>query len=107
MSKKIYICNECGFNFPIQLSGLIENNIQVFCEKCGAESKKMDFNAVDLKKNLKELYSVAKDQAGKAFSKRRKKIKTMRKKEIIQKLSYRNHSKDLVSLKVSINVIFN
>ena len=35
MSKKIYICNECGFNFPSQLSGLIESKIQVFCEKCG------------------------------------------------------------------------
>ncbi|MBN1214362.1 MAG: hypothetical protein JXA99_02860 [Candidatus Lokiarchaeota archaeon] len=35
MSKKIYICNECGYHFPSQLSGLIENNVRVFCEKCG------------------------------------------------------------------------
>ncbi len=35
MSKRIYICNECGFHFPTQLSGLIEDNIQVYCEKCG------------------------------------------------------------------------
>jgi len=33
---KIYICRECGYEFPTELSALIEQNIQVYCEKCGS-----------------------------------------------------------------------
>ncbi len=33
---KIYICSECGFVFNSELSELIENNIRVYCEQCGA-----------------------------------------------------------------------
>ncbi len=36
MSKKIYVCNECGFVFPVELTELIEKRIQVYCEKCGS-----------------------------------------------------------------------
>jgi len=36
MSKKIFICRECGYAFPIELSNLINQNIQVYCEKCGS-----------------------------------------------------------------------
>ncbi|MFW9879209.1 MAG: hypothetical protein ACFFG0_39520, partial [Candidatus Thorarchaeota archaeon] len=32
----IYICRECGYSFPDELSQLIENNIQVYCERCGS-----------------------------------------------------------------------
>ncbi|MFX1239316.1 MAG: hypothetical protein ACFE8P_16570, partial [Promethearchaeota archaeon] len=35
MTKKKYACRECGFIFPIELGELIDNKIQVFCEKCG------------------------------------------------------------------------
>jgi len=35
MPKKKYNCNECGFMFPDELSELIENKTQVYCEKCG------------------------------------------------------------------------
>ncbi|MHA1687879.1 MAG: hypothetical protein ACTSUN_00835 [Promethearchaeota archaeon] len=35
-NPKIYICSECGYEFPLELSKLIENNIQVYCEQCGA-----------------------------------------------------------------------
>ncbi|MFX1453696.1 MAG: hypothetical protein ACFFCM_22895, partial [Promethearchaeota archaeon] len=31
-----YICRECGYAFPDELSHLIENNIQVYCERCGS-----------------------------------------------------------------------
>ena len=34
--SKTYICRECGYTFPSELSGLIENNIQVYCESCGS-----------------------------------------------------------------------
>ena len=34
--SKTYICRECSYTFPIELSGLIDNNIQVYCERCGS-----------------------------------------------------------------------
>ncbi|MFX1320404.1 MAG: hypothetical protein ACFFAQ_02060 [Promethearchaeota archaeon] len=36
MSKKLFVCRECGYVFPEQLSHLIEQNIQVYCERCGS-----------------------------------------------------------------------
>ena len=35
MSKKLYICKECGNVFPEDLHHLIEKNVQIYCEKCG------------------------------------------------------------------------
>ena len=35
-NPKIYVCSECGYAFPSQLSHMIENNIRVFCEQCGS-----------------------------------------------------------------------
>jgi len=32
----IYICRECRYSFPHELSHLIESNIQVYCERCGS-----------------------------------------------------------------------
>ncbi|MFW9783066.1 MAG: hypothetical protein ACFFFB_12360, partial [Candidatus Heimdallarchaeota archaeon] len=32
----VYICRECGYAFPSELSNLIEQKIQVFCERCGS-----------------------------------------------------------------------
>ena len=34
--SKIFICRECGYAFPGELSHLIEQNIQVYCERCGS-----------------------------------------------------------------------
>ncbi|MFX1549772.1 MAG: hypothetical protein ACFFB9_05400 [Promethearchaeota archaeon] len=34
--SKIFVCRECGYVFPQELSQLIENNIQVYCERCGS-----------------------------------------------------------------------
>jgi len=36
MSKKLYICKECGNVFPEDLHHLIEKNVQIYCEKCGS-----------------------------------------------------------------------
>ncbi|MFX0140066.1 MAG: hypothetical protein ACFFDN_40865 [Candidatus Hodarchaeota archaeon] len=36
MVNKIYVCRECGYVFPDELSHLIETNIQVYCERCGS-----------------------------------------------------------------------
>ena len=36
MSKRIYACRDCGFVFPRDLFNLIEQNIQVYCERCGS-----------------------------------------------------------------------
>lgn len=34
-NKKVYICSECGYIFPSELSELIEEGTQVYCERCG------------------------------------------------------------------------
>ncbi len=34
--SKVYICRECGFALPNDLSHLIEQKIQVYCERCGS-----------------------------------------------------------------------
>ncbi len=33
---KIFVCRECSYAFPQELSHLIESNIQVYCERCGS-----------------------------------------------------------------------
>jgi hypothetical protein len=33
---KTFICRECGYAFPSELTNLINSNIQVYCEKCGS-----------------------------------------------------------------------
>ena len=35
MDKKLYICRSCGYGFPKELSELIDNKTQVYCEMCG------------------------------------------------------------------------
>ena len=32
----IFKCRECNFTFPNELTHLIEQNIQVYCERCGS-----------------------------------------------------------------------
>ncbi|MFX1499703.1 MAG: hypothetical protein ACFFDH_01920 [Promethearchaeota archaeon] len=34
--SKVYVCRECGYTFPEELSNLIKTNIQVYCERCGS-----------------------------------------------------------------------
>jgi len=36
MSKKLYVCKECGYVFPEELSHTIESHTRVFCERCGS-----------------------------------------------------------------------
>ncbi|MFW9822885.1 MAG: hypothetical protein ACFFE4_08125 [Candidatus Thorarchaeota archaeon] len=33
---KTFICRECGYELPNELSNLINNHIQVYCERCGS-----------------------------------------------------------------------
>ncbi|MFX1313568.1 MAG: hypothetical protein ACFFHD_13320 [Promethearchaeota archaeon] len=35
-NKKLYFCRECGYEFPPELSNLIDQKIQVYCERCGS-----------------------------------------------------------------------
>ena len=35
MDKKLYICRNCQYVFPKELSELIESKVQVYCEMCG------------------------------------------------------------------------
>ncbi len=36
MSEKLYICRNCSYVFPKELSKLIDNRTQVYCEMCGS-----------------------------------------------------------------------
>jgi DNA-directed RNA polymerase subunit RPC12/RpoP len=36
MAKKLYVCKECGYVFPEELSHIIESESTVFCERCGS-----------------------------------------------------------------------
>ncbi|MFX1232910.1 MAG: hypothetical protein ACFFBY_00015 [Promethearchaeota archaeon] len=35
VKEKLFVCRECGFVFPKELSELIESRTQVYCESCG------------------------------------------------------------------------
>jgi DNA-directed RNA polymerase subunit RPC12/RpoP len=35
MDKTLYVCRSCGYGFPKELSELIDNKTQVYCEMCG------------------------------------------------------------------------
>ncbi|MFX0104167.1 MAG: hypothetical protein ACFE75_01595 [Candidatus Hodarchaeota archaeon] len=34
--SKVFVCRECGYAFPEELSHLIQSNVQVYCERCGS-----------------------------------------------------------------------
>jgi len=36
MSKKLFVCKNCSYNFPERLNQLIEKGSRVFCERCGS-----------------------------------------------------------------------
>lgn len=35
MNKTLYFCSSCKYGFPKELSELIDNKVQVYCEMCG------------------------------------------------------------------------
>ena len=37
MSEKLYICRNCSYVFPKELSKLIDDRTQVYCELCGSQ----------------------------------------------------------------------
>ncbi|TFF95504.1 MAG: hypothetical protein EU544_02625 [Promethearchaeota archaeon] len=39
MERKKYVCSECGYEFPPELGNLINEKVQVYCERCGAPFK--------------------------------------------------------------------
>ncbi|MFX1444498.1 MAG: hypothetical protein ACFFHV_13880, partial [Promethearchaeota archaeon] len=58
MSKKIYVCRNCGNTFPDELSYLIESKTKVYCERCGTpfsvegikfQEPKLEFNEKEKK----------------------------------------------------------
>lgn len=61
-NPKIYVCSECGYAFPSQLSHMIENNIRVFCEQCGTP-----FSLEGRKFKEKSLQYKVREKSGKAF----------------------------------------
>ncbi len=73
-------CPECDWDYPTELISSLLRGQAVYCEKCGSESKRSDFNEIDLKKNIKEIISVVKKQSGKALFRIKEKLKTYRNK---------------------------
>jgi len=73
MSQKnrVYVCAECGYVFPDELAGLIEEGTQVYCENCGRpftlEGK--SFVKMEIKPPEKWEYP-------RSFKKPKKKVKT-------------------------------
>lgn len=53
MSKKLYVCKECGNVFPEDLHHLMEKNVQIYCEKCGRpfSLEGVQFKVVKFEKN--------------------------------------------------------
>ncbi|TFG07527.1 MAG: hypothetical protein EU539_04695 [Promethearchaeota archaeon] len=62
MSKKLYVCKECGFVFPEELYPLIESKTQVYCEQCGtpfsSEGIQSGEAKIKKKKSSKELEKI-------------------------------------------------
>ncbi len=54
MSKKLYVCNECGNVYREDLNNLIEENVQVFCEKCGTPFSFIGFKLKDEKLEIEK-----------------------------------------------------
>lgn len=54
MSKKLYVCNECGNVFKEDLNNIIEDNVQVFCEKCGTPFSFEGFKLKDEKPEIEK-----------------------------------------------------
>jgi len=73
MPRRKYICSECGNIFNEELRELIENNVQVFCEKCGAPFtlEKTEFKEKEYKpiKEVSERKKPSKEGAEKKIKK--------------------------------------
>lgn len=74
-SKDAIHCPECGWIFPRELLENLVKGRTVYCERCGSESKRTDFNEADLARNLKQLVNTVKEKSGKAVSKIRDRLR--------------------------------
>ncbi|MFO7797801.1 MAG: hypothetical protein ACQERB_03415 [Promethearchaeati archaeon] len=73
MSQKnrVYVCAECGFVFPDELAGLIEEGTQVYCEHCGRPFTLEGKSFVKMESKPPERWEYPR-----SFKKPRKKVKT-------------------------------
>ena len=66
MSKKLYVCKECGYVFPEELSHTIESHTRVFCERCGSPftlgGLDLTDDRIDLKKAKKSSKKESKEK---------------------------------------------
>ena len=81
MSQNEHVqCPECGWNLPMELVKKLLETSSVYCEKCGMEIRRADFNEAELRDNLKTLLNTVRKGSSKLFSKLKKKIKDFRNK---------------------------
>ncbi len=61
--SKVFICRECSFVLPNELSHLIEQKIQVYCERCGSpfilEGVKFKPAPTPIKSKVKRVYTLS------------------------------------------------
>ncbi|MFX0071764.1 MAG: hypothetical protein ACFFAO_11805 [Candidatus Hermodarchaeota archaeon] len=66
MSKKVYVCKECGYVFPEELSHFIESKTQVYCEQCGtpfsSEAIYHKGSKIKTKKKTKQIEKIDKEK---------------------------------------------
>jgi DNA-directed RNA polymerase subunit RPC12/RpoP len=82
--ESAFACKECGSQFPSELNELLINGESIFCESCGTENTKKDFDErkithVVQQKKSKNLWNVltnAKKAAIKKKNQVKKKIKS-------------------------------
>ncbi|MFX0147471.1 MAG: hypothetical protein ACFE8E_06940, partial [Candidatus Hodarchaeota archaeon] len=82
VKEKLFICRECGYAFPKELSQLIDSRVQVYCEMCGTpfSLEGIEFKKPELKPPKFALPKIPTyDKADSSKSKLSKAIKTFNK----------------------------
>ena len=79
-----FACKECGSQFPSELTELLISGESIFCESCGTENTKKDFDERQIthviqqkkSKNLFGILSSARESVKKKSAQVKKKIKS-------------------------------
>ncbi len=78
-----FSCKECGSLFPTELTELLLKGESIFCENCGTENIKKDFDELQItqkiqqkkSKNLVGIFSSARESVKKKSKQVKKRIK--------------------------------
>jgi hypothetical protein len=85
MENKLFVCRECGYVFPAELSKMIEDKIQVYCEMCGTP---FSLTGVEFKQKQVSLQKKAPPPHTKEARKERSRKNFSKAIQIIDKFAY-------------------